>query len=107
MKKILLITFFLFILTANSKDKKFQPPSFKLTQKSDFKPKVLMKAQKPIVDIKFISVTEANVILNPDDLVIGININGDARAYPISMLTGPHREIFNQTVGGKPIAITW
>lgn len=37
--------------------------------------------------------------------VIGISINGDARAYPIQILMW--HEIVNDVVGGKPIAITF
>ena len=32
---------------------------------------------------------------------------GQARAYPINMLTGPSREIINDVLGGVPIAATW
>ena len=107
MKTILVLSFFLYFLSMSAQEKKFIPPSFDLPKNSDFNPKVLMKAKKPITDVKFISVAEANKIINPDDLVIGVNFNGDVRAYPISMLTGPHREIFNENIDGKPIAITW
>ncbi|MDA1013304.1 MAG: DUF3179 domain-containing (seleno)protein [Planctomycetota bacterium] len=31
--------------------------------------------------------------------------DGHARAYSINMPTGP--EIFNDVLGGKPIAVTW
>ncbi|MEN0088032.1 MAG: DUF3179 domain-containing (seleno)protein, partial [Pseudomonadota bacterium] len=42
-----------------------------------------------------------------DDLepVIGLTINGDARAYPLSVLTW--HEIVNDTVGGVPVAVTY
>ena len=34
-----------------------------------------------------------------EDLVIGLVAGGQAFAYPINMLTGPSREIINDTVG--------
>jgi hypothetical protein len=37
--------------------------------------------------------------------VIGVYINGDARAYPIRMLS--RHEIVNDVVGGEYIAVTW
>ncbi len=40
-----------------------------------------------------------------DELVIGVVVNGDARAFPLSTLSA--HEIVNDTVGGKPIAVTW
>ena len=37
--------------------------------------------------------------------VIGVNINGESRAYPIPYLSA--HEIVNDVVGGQPIAATW
>ncbi len=49
--------------------------------------------------------TPDNIELNPDTMVLGVEINGDARAYPIEPLI--QREIVNDTVGGVPVAVTW
>lgn len=40
-----------------------------------------------------------------DELVIGVAINNDARAYPIRLLS--QHEIANDTIGGHPVAVTW
>ena len=40
-----------------------------------------------------------------DELIIGVEFNGDARAYSIPLLSS--HEIVNDTVGGKKIAVTW
>ena len=61
------------------------------------------------------SLTEFNIVpaemvgegVSDDDLVVGVVINGEARAYPLNMMTGPQREIFNDVLGGKEIAATW
>ncbi len=37
--------------------------------------------------------------------VIGISIGGESRAYSINLLD--NHEIFNDVVGGRPIAVTW
>ena len=37
--------------------------------------------------------------------VIGLEINGDARAYPINILSS--HEIVNDVVGGQAVAVTW
>jgi hypothetical protein len=37
--------------------------------------------------------------------VIGVEINGESRAYPIPYLSA--HEIVNDTVGGRHIAVTW
>ncbi len=43
--------------------------------------------------------------LTPDEQVIGVVINGEARAYPIRILNG--HEIVNDEIQGRPIAVTW
>lgn len=48
---------------------------------------------------------EAKGIVFPRSAVIGLMINGDARAYPINIM-GYH-ELGNDTVGGIPVAVSW
>lgn len=43
--------------------------------------------------------------LRPDDWVIGVDIGGEARAYPVAVM-GLH-ELANDTCGGVPIAVSW
>ena len=45
--------------------------------------------------------------VSDSELVLGLELNGEARAYPINMLTGPDREIINDRLGGVAIAATW
>ena len=45
--------------------------------------------------------------VKPDELVLGVMLNGEARAYLINTLTHPHREIFNDSLGDHSIAATW
>jgi Protein of unknown function (DUF3179) len=55
---------------------------------------------------KFITVQEAGKnFLSESDLVLGLNINGDIRAYPLSILVW--HEIVNDKVGGVPVAVTY
>jgi hypothetical protein len=54
---------------------------------------------------QFLSASQADEEYAPDELVIGVNFEGDARAYSIPFLSG--REILNDTVGGRKIAVTW
>ena len=53
----------------------------------------------------FLSVTEADLEYDPDELVLGVSFNGEARAYSVPLLSG--HEIVNDTVGGVKIAVTW
>ena len=58
-----------------------------------------------ILDPVFDPRTEAMAQMDPFERVIGVSINGDHRAYPLNLLS--RHEIVNDTVGGKPIAVTW
>ncbi|WP_193371621.1 DUF3179 domain-containing protein [Pelagibius marinus] len=57
-----------------------------------------------IDDPRFVAVAEAGN-LAPAEPVIGLEIAGDARAYPLRVLTW--HEIVNDTVGGTPVAVTY
>ena len=60
----------------------------------------------PAIDSpRFLTVEEANRTYNDDELVIGVEFDGDARAYSIPLLS--NHEIVNDTVGGVKIAVTW
>lgn len=54
---------------------------------------------------RFFSAQEADAEYEPDEVVIGLEIDGDARAYSVSLLSS--HEIVNDIVGGRPIAVTW
>jgi Protein of unknown function (DUF3179) len=53
----------------------------------------------------FESPAAAGTLLHENALVIGVERNGDARAYPIDLLS--YHEVVNDSVGGVPIAVTW
>ncbi|MCP4167697.1 MAG: DUF3179 domain-containing protein [Chloroflexi bacterium] len=58
-----------------------------------------------IFDPQFLSADEADQEYTPTELVLGVEIDGEARAYSIPFLSS--HEIVNDTVGGVPIAATW
>ncbi|MEM7043502.1 MAG: DUF3179 domain-containing protein [Pseudomonadota bacterium] len=43
--------------------------------------------------------------ITPDELVFGVAINGDARAYPLRILDW--HEMFNDVVGGQPVSLAY
>jgi hypothetical protein len=53
---------------------------------------------------KLIAAADADYLLD-DDLVFGIQINGDARAYPLRIM-GWH-EMLNEVIGGVPVALAY
>lgn len=59
----------------------------------------------PIDAPTFASVSDAPSYMKPREPVIAIEINGDARAYPLAMLMW--HEIANDVVGGQPITVTF
>lgn len=60
-------------------------------------------AIEPIYTPKFVAPDEAT--LQPDEIVMGLVINGDARAYPTGLLR--LREMVNDDVGGTPVLVSW
>lgn len=58
---------------------------------------------KPIYEPKFVSADRSS--LQANELVIGVEIDGESRAYPIGPLN--EREMVNDTVGGIPILVSW
>ncbi len=60
----------------------------------------------PSIDApEFESVETADGWLESDDVVLGVERNGEAKAYPIRILNW--HEIVNDTIGGTPIAATY
>lgn len=57
----------------------------------------------PVYNPTFRSVAETD--WPADALVIGIVIDGDARAYPVSFLSG--REMVIDWIGGTPVLVSW
>lgn len=66
-----------------------------------------MEPLKPIVEAPVIPAKQVVDQVYPEELVLGVVIGNQARAYPINMLTGPQREIINDQLGGRAIAATW
>lgn len=54
---------------------------------------------------RFERAAQAAPSMKPDERLIGLVINGDARAYPIPVLSV--HEVVNDVVGGEPVAVTW
>ena len=59
----------------------------------------------PIDNPRFESIASADGWLEDVEPVIALQIEGDARAYPLQIMTW--HEIVNDTVGGMPVAVTF
>lgn len=58
----------------------------------------------PLPNAAYAKVSEANFV-HDDDMVLAVEINGDAVAFPVRQMAYHH--IVNDVVGGKPITATY
>ena len=58
-----------------------------------------------ITDPSFVSAAEAMEWMDAGEGVIGLAFEGEAKAYPINMLS--RHEIVDDVVGGNAVAVTW
>ncbi len=72
-----------------------------------FEPVRVVPPFPAIVDAPFIDGSAVVGEVTDKELVLGVVVEGVARAYPVNMLTGPQREIINDRLGGRAIAATW
>jgi hypothetical protein len=61
----------------------------------------------PIVNVPVVNVEGAREVVQDEYYILGIELNGESRAYPLNMLSRPDRHVLNDIVGGQPIAVTW
>jgi len=78
-----------------------------LPSPESFHPVRVLPRQRSISEFPVVSADEADKVFDNDELVLGVEINGESRAYSLNSLNGPSREIFNDTLGGTPIMATW
>ena len=57
----------------------------------------------PVYKPEFVTATESP--LKEDELVMGISINGESKAYPVSVLR--FREMVDDELAGWPILVSW
>jgi hypothetical protein len=60
-------------------------------------------AIRPVYDPHFISPEDAN--LQEDELIMGVAWDGEAKAYPVSVLRS--REMVNDEMAGVPYLVSW
>ena len=52
-------------------------------------------------------VSAGDVDIADDDIIMGVVIEGEARAYPVNYMNGPYNEVVNDELGGAAIAPSW
>jgi hypothetical protein len=83
-------------------------PSPTATEERDFSdfvfvPLLPYDGIRPIYEPDFVEAPDSP--LNDDELVMGVAIQGEAKAYPVSVLR--FREMVDDELGGLPILVTW
>ncbi len=97
-----------FQVSARSPLSNVQPQAAGEISSEEFRPEVIVTKELPALkNIAARPIADANMILRDEELVLGVEIEGRARAYPINMLSGPTREIINDELNGVSIAATW
>jgi hypothetical protein len=77
-----------------------------------FVPTELRPQQEPLTRFDVIPVGEAGEKVERSELVLGVTIGQESRAYPLNMLAGRedssfNPEVLNDTLGGRSVAVTW
>ena len=78
-------------------------PGAEVTEEAYFIPSLGFDAIRPIYVPNFASADQVN--LKPDDLIIGVAMGDEAKAYPLKVLR--FREMVNDEIDGRPILVTF
>lgn len=79
------------------------PTSLRDVIGEDFTQVAPRDAVRPVYEPTFVLADEVG--LSPGELVIGVEVGGLARAYPVGFLN--HREMVNDRMGDVPVLVTW
>jgi hypothetical protein len=82
-----------------------ETPEQEATESQDYTWSQLLSrdAIQPIYEPEFVPAEQGDYV--NDELVMGVTIGGEAKAYAVGMLNT--REMVNDELGGKPILVTW
>ncbi len=96
MRKGVAIFFALSVLLALAWAEAAEPPIYTVLPKD---------AIPAIMEPEFAPVSEAEAWMEEGEQLIGVAIGGEARAYPIYILS--LHEVVNDSIGGVKFAVTW
>jgi len=61
----------------------------------------------PLAGFPIVTAKSAELQIHDEDFVIGVELEGQARAYPINTMGKPESELLNDTLAGRPITVTF
>lgn len=74
----------------------------------EFQPQRYILPEEPFTEFPIVPAAEANHALEAAELVLGVVLGGESRAYPLNVLNEmPRRKVVNDTLGGLAIIATW
>lgn len=74
----------------------------------EFKTQRYIIPQPTVSEFAVTPVGEVGDHVGADELVLGITVGGESRAYPLNMLNAePQTKVLNDVVGGHAVAVTW
>ncbi|MCH7643180.1 MAG: DUF3179 domain-containing protein [Chloroflexi bacterium] len=83
----------------------FQPEGDREIGYAQYRPAVPRDSIIPIYVPRIRDPDDLQIPLTPEELVLGVEIAGESRAYPIGLMR--FREMANDTLGGVPILVSW
>jgi hypothetical protein len=94
------------LILAYSEDRwPFTPPTRPV---AEFRPERHILPEEPFTEFPIVPVAKAKDVLQPAELVLGVTIGDESRAYPLNVLVEvPRRKVVNDTLGGQAIVATW
>lgn len=74
----------------------------------EFQPERFLLPEEPFTEFPLVPVADVKRRLEPAELVLGVTIGDQSRAYPLNVLNEvPRHKVVNDTLGGQAIAATW
>jgi Protein of unknown function (DUF3179) len=61
----------------------------------------------PLVNFPIAKAEDVGAQIRDEYFIVGVELNGEARAYPLNMLSRPDHHVIDDILGGEPIAVTW
>jgi hypothetical protein len=61
----------------------------------------------PLLTFAVVTARDVGSAIADDEFVLGLEVAGEARAYPLNMLGNPGSEVVNDTLGERPVAVTF
>jgi hypothetical protein len=72
-----------------------------------FRPVKVSEPYLPVNKVPVAPAAEAGSKVADGDAVVGVVAGGEARAYPVAMIKLISRELLNDSLGGRPILVSW